>query len=364
MKQHPVPQHIASYHFRLIGEMTLKQFLELAGGLVIAWLIYSLKIPSFIKWPFVLIAGIGGAALAFLPVEERSLDKWVVSFLRSIYSPTQFLYKKENQAPSIFTMPTKNMVKSSYQKKAARPTKTQISEYLESFPQIKKLNKIEKQEKSRLNQIFQLLDEEQEEEEKYNIKPDTAESATESVLKSRTRKLRPESQINIPKTDEIKIEKKETSVSGRTATQADINKDVKPAGKPQVKAAPPLSPPILVESSYAHNLDPAIAAQFSTTLPIPQTPEVPNLIVGMVLNDISKIVPGALIEIINEKGETARALKSNKLGQFFSASPLKNGKYQIKVEHPKFVFDIIELKAKGKIILPLKIIAKSRKNLD
>jgi len=31
MEQHPIPQQISSYEFKLVGEMTLKQFLKAAG---------------------------------------------------------------------------------------------------------------------------------------------------------------------------------------------------------------------------------------------------------------------------------------------------------------------------------------------
>ena len=41
MQQHPVPQNVTQYQFRLVGDMTLKQFLELAGGMLLAYLIYA-----------------------------------------------------------------------------------------------------------------------------------------------------------------------------------------------------------------------------------------------------------------------------------------------------------------------------------
>ncbi|KKR52786.1 MAG: hypothetical protein UT88_C0021G0001, partial [Candidatus Woesebacteria bacterium GW2011_GWD2_40_19] len=35
MEQHPIPQNISSYQFRLVGDMTLKQFFQLAGGFLV-----------------------------------------------------------------------------------------------------------------------------------------------------------------------------------------------------------------------------------------------------------------------------------------------------------------------------------------
>lgn len=316
MKQHPVPQHIASYQFRLIGEMTVKQFLELALGLVGAWLLFSLKISPIIKFPLAFLSGITGAALAFLPLEERPLDRWILSFFRSVYSPTQYLWKKSNPIPDILKGDSHNNTPIIAPPKKIVKDSRELNEYLQTFnaPDNKNLDD------QHLNHL-----------EKIN---DLLSGNVDLVIKSI---------IPIPQPSLTKMEK---------------------TCPPIIKNAPPLAPPILVESTRPDRLDPAIAAQFSTTLPIPQMPEVPNLIVGMVLNDLGKIVSNALIEINNASDETVRALKTNKLGQFFCASPLANGDYQIKVEHPEHLFSPINIKTEGKIIPPLKIKAKKRTNYN
>src|SRR3989338_4380812 len=40
MDAHPVPQDVNSFQFRLIGDMTIKQFTYLASGLGIAYMLY------------------------------------------------------------------------------------------------------------------------------------------------------------------------------------------------------------------------------------------------------------------------------------------------------------------------------------
>ena len=90
MNQHPVPQNVSSYQFRLVGDMTLKQFGLLAGGVVAGFIIYQLPIHGLIKWPFIFISVLFGFALAFIPIEDRPLDRWLAAFLTSIYSPTWF----------------------------------------------------------------------------------------------------------------------------------------------------------------------------------------------------------------------------------------------------------------------------------
>lgn len=60
MEQHPIPQQISSYEFKLVGEMTLKQFLKAAGGIVLALLFNSTKLVFFVKYPLVFLFGAGG----------------------------------------------------------------------------------------------------------------------------------------------------------------------------------------------------------------------------------------------------------------------------------------------------------------
>ena len=80
MEQHPIPQQISSYQFRLVGDMTLKQFFQLAGGFLVALIFYSIPLIGIVKWPFVIISALLGAALAFLPLEERPLERWIFAF--------------------------------------------------------------------------------------------------------------------------------------------------------------------------------------------------------------------------------------------------------------------------------------------
>lgn len=102
MKQHPVPQQISSYQFRLVGDMTLKQFFQLAGGFLVALAIYSTKIYGFIKWPLMFFVVLVGIAFAFLPFKERPLSAWIVSFFKAIYSPTEFAWKRYDTLPQYF----------------------------------------------------------------------------------------------------------------------------------------------------------------------------------------------------------------------------------------------------------------------
>lgn len=100
-EQHPVPQDITGFKFKLVGDMTLKQFGELAFGAILAYLFYASNWHPILKWPLVMFFGFLGVALAFLPIEERPLDVWIINFLRAIYRPTYYVWKKDTSGLAI-----------------------------------------------------------------------------------------------------------------------------------------------------------------------------------------------------------------------------------------------------------------------
>jgi len=324
MKQHPVPQHIASYQFRLVGDMTLKQFAELAGGVIIAYIIFSLSLPAVVKWPFIVLFAFFGFALAFLPIQERPLDIWVTNFIKSIFSPTRYIWQKNNLPPSFLTTQYKKKKK---QDKNQVEKKTAFEKYMQTLPSQKKpIVKIDNNEKNRLKNINSLL-------HKIDFKKETEKQPQQK---------KPETQ-NTPRAKAKTQQGKEPAL---------IQKE-----KPRVRPAPALTPPLSVKSTkkIKQELRPEVVAMFSDQMAMPSKPNTANVVVGMVVDQNNRIIPSCLIEIKNENGETVRALKTNKLGQFYSAAPLKKGNYKIHIEHESYNFDIIKLKVEDKIIPPIKI---------
>lgn len=101
MEQHPIPQPISSYEFRLIGSMTLKQFAKLAACALVALFFYALPLPSFLKWPLIGFFAFLGLGMVFLPINERPLDVWVISFFKAIFSPTIYVWQKKGRFLSV-----------------------------------------------------------------------------------------------------------------------------------------------------------------------------------------------------------------------------------------------------------------------
>lgn len=287
MEQHPIPQQISSYEFRLIGSMTLKQFFKLAGGAIVAFIFYSSHLPFLIKWPLIFGSAGFGAALAFLPVNERPLETYIIAFLKSVFSPTIYLWQKQPAQIDLLDASFKEDQEEEEEEEPIISKAPQLKEFLASLP------------KKELSQ-------------------------TTPAPKAKT----------APKPQRVKEEK-------------ETKKETTAAAKPEIKIdLPRPNPP-----------KPTAKPEFGE-IPMPTPPKIPNIIVGMVTDPQGKIIEDAIVEIQDAAGNPVRALRTNRLGQFRTATPLANGEYLLFTEKEGYQFDILKLKAEGKIIPPIKIKAK------
>lgn len=96
MEQHPIPRQITTFEFKLIGFMTLKQFLYLVVFCPIGYIAANvIPIPFVNILIGVLIGGIG-AAFAFIPIMDRPLDVWLKNMYKRLNAPSQYFYHKKN----------------------------------------------------------------------------------------------------------------------------------------------------------------------------------------------------------------------------------------------------------------------------
>lgn len=298
IEQHPLPQDVTGYRFRLIGDMTLKQFLYLGVAVLLTLLIHNLPLPFFFRYPLEILLLLLGIGLAFVPVEGRPLDKWLIAFIKSIYSPTQYVWKKQTFSSSV----SPSLSQPQQQKQPSSPSKP-------TFPS-----------------------------------PSTPSSPPSTPPPPPPPKKKVSISSPLPKSTPVPSTK---PISVPSST----HKKLPP--KPQPKSVSPVSPP-----SPKPQKEKVSSPSPTTNLPIPFTPTTPNTLVGLTLTPDGHILDTALIEIIHH-GLTVRATKSNKLGQFLFAKPLENGLYQIKTEKPNFNFSTYSIKLEGNIIKPLKIQAQS-----
>lgn len=315
MEQHPIPQQISSYQFKLVGDMTLKQFFQVAGGVVISLIFYSLPLHPLIKWPFILFSAGLGAAMAFLPFEERPLERWIIAFFRSIYSPTLYSWKKLDKPPVFYT------------ESAAAPAVASVENTSPVMPA--GTAKLEAMEKSFLQKIGSL----------WSVAGSIAQPSTNTSPAPVAVQQSPSQPLvshDIPTVFPVVVPK---------STPKFVVEEAVSTTSPQQVVVGQIATPQITNAPITSN-----EVEFSVDAAPPSPPIAPNTIVGQVMDQDRKIIEGAILEIKNSEGRPVRALKSNKAGHFIIVTPLANGKYEVTIEKDGFKFEPVSFDAKGEMI--------------
>jgi hypothetical protein len=414
MDQHPVPRNISGFQFHLVGDMTLQQFGYLAGGIIIGFFIYkALPLPSIITLPLAGFVALIGVAFAFLPIQDRPLDKWLVLFIRSMYAPTQFLWQKEGVLPSVLMMPSASHIQRLTTTNAAahEDARQKLKTYIATLPVAphQVLNTAEKAYLDKTTLLFSTTSVHTQTVPVASAPPivvppvsvvveksSVPEPVTPSLPPTPTREAKEdalpvqkaESDI-IPSPIGIPIEKPVVAaqpvvspVSNQTNASVEyeaLQKKMQELAFEKEKLAKELEflklasekqkDTVIVKPVVMQENSPTIKSVTAKTavqeIGMPSLSTYPNLIVGAVKDGERKVLPNILITIKDKNGVPLRALKTNKLGQFAAATPLPNGLYYIEIEDPlkRFTFDMAEVTLSGAVFLPIEITAKSQKEI-
>jgi len=329
MESHPIPQQISSYQFRLVGDMTLKQFFQIAGGAVVAIIIYSLPLMGIIKWPFVILSALLGVALAFLPLEERPLERWIIAFFKSVYSPTIFSWKKTEKEFNYY----QDEVNAPSEKIFYAGGEAKLQEYLKTPSSGSLSGNLEKIESSFLSGITNIF----------------------SSIMLTTKVGQP---VTEPQPQAAALPKPLTApgqVPVKISGAANIPKLVVEETSTKENGAQVISTTQVSPTSPGQEMVAQRQVQFSIDAAPPSPPTTANTLTGQVIDQEKHIVEGAIMEIRDSMGRPVRALKSNKLGHFMVVTPLMSGKYEIITEKDGFKFEPLGFETTGAIIPPIAI---------
>jgi len=94
---HPIPRQITTFEFKLIGFLTLRQFIYLVIFIPTGYLTYLLFPIPFLNILVGILVGAIGPILAFVPINDRPFELWIRNLIKRLTSPTQYFYKKQNQ---------------------------------------------------------------------------------------------------------------------------------------------------------------------------------------------------------------------------------------------------------------------------
>jgi len=94
---HPIPRQITTFEFKLIGFLTLRQFLYLVIFIPAGYLTFVLFPIPLLNILFGIMVGAIGPILAFVPINDRPIEVWIRNLIKRLNSPTQYFYKKQNR---------------------------------------------------------------------------------------------------------------------------------------------------------------------------------------------------------------------------------------------------------------------------
>ena len=373
MDNHPIPQDVTGFQFRLIGDMTIKQFAYLAAGIVLAWICLSLPILFFLKLPLILLFGGAGFILAFIPIAGRPADTMIFYFFKAVFSPTQYTYGTTgNSQPTtaVGEQPDENKIKKEEKKDEKVKLDNQIdtTSFDKLFGQKKGEETAPKQEEQFSSttqvtlppvsqpapQVAAPAPSATSEQELSKEATDVAKKIIEAQKEETSAHDQQQAQEAHQKVSDLEtqLEAIRTQKQDLEAKLLELQKQL--SQKPQQVFTPSETPAPQVTENVRK-----IPAGLSKSVGAPFVSDVPNLICGIVKDPRGNVLPNILIEVKDKDGNPVRAFKTNPLGQFASATPVINGTYMLTFEDPnsKQRFDTIELTANGSILQPIEVIS-------
>lgn len=108
MDQHPIPRQITTFEFKLIGFLTIKQFIYLVVFVGLGMAVYGLTPIPVLNVVFGALTSLIGVAFAFIPINDRPMEVWIRNLIKRLTSPTQYGFQKQNKPASFLQNNTGN----------------------------------------------------------------------------------------------------------------------------------------------------------------------------------------------------------------------------------------------------------------
>jgi hypothetical protein len=150
MQQHAIPQNVTNFEFKIVGFLTLKQFAMIGTCSVIAFICYFI-IENFVAKIAFIIFFVGlGILLTFGSVQQIPFYRWIIIFVKAIFSPTQRVWIKAAEPPQYFSTTYAKDIKPI--DKRVFEDRSKLSSYLQTLPATSK-NQLDMVEHQRIQSL-------------------------------------------------------------------------------------------------------------------------------------------------------------------------------------------------------------------
>ncbi|HVF69389.1 MAG TPA: PrgI family protein [Xanthomonadales bacterium] len=408
MDQHPIPQNVTGFQFKLIGSMTVKQFGYVAVGVIAAVIVYYLPIKGalgvFLKIMLIPLFGASGVITAFLPIDGRPVDVMAGNFFKALFSPNQYVYHKNDNRFSFSkiqsqkTLPDPNkrstgttpeqrmindrglalqkMLTTSAVKSIHNPQDAREAAFLKSIstastPTISAVAQgpiqsppaqtgrgvppaqpgISPNQPKATPEVLQEKEEALKKQLEFAKKNESVQNDPKAQLEIHQKTVALENQVEQIHAQKQELEKEIVRLKDQLLSQ----KTPAPIITQVIK-----KPEAEIPKAIGHVR--SVPKELNKKMGI-LVSDTPNVVSGMVKDARGNVLPNILVEIKDKEGNPVRAFKTNPLGNFASATPLASGTFTITLEDPKklHTFDEIKITANGQIMLPIEIISYDKR---
>jgi len=419
MDQHPIPQNVTGFQFKLIGAMTVKQFGYVAAGVIAAVIIYYLPIRGifaiFFKIFTIPLLGASGPILAFVPIEGRPVDVMTANFVKALFSPNQYVYRKNLKQFSFSTISLSKPKPSTQDQHKAPSTPKQkminergreLQKLLIKSSESKIKNAQDEREQAFLNSLMtgpsmaaplplvsphsspvathlplqpktqvsppaipvvhpivtpsavkitpEILSQKEEAVKKqldFTRHEESVPHSPQDLFTIHQKAQALEKQVNEIHAQKQSLEEEIIHLKKQLSTQK-VQDAPSTAKIDNAKPATPTPPPAQLQPTHVRSVPKELNKRLGIFVS-----DTPNVISGMVKDARGNVLPNILVEIKDKTGNPVRAFKTNTLGTFASATPLAAGAYTITLEDPKkqHKFDTIQITASDQVMLPIEI---------
>ncbi|MFW5703506.1 MAG: PrgI family mobile element protein [Patescibacteria group bacterium] len=422
MEQHPIPRQITTFEFKLIGFMTLKQFIYLVVAFPIAYIVFALFPIPLLNILLAVIIVVAGLVFAFVPIQDRPVEVWIRNLFKRLQSPTQYFYHKDNkplyflndlyfladphrmlahieskEKLAQYLAMTKQKQRPDHRKKQIGSLMHEPSEQLKkdktpyhapssqnNVPQqpvaAQQLSKPEQQQPQNNIIDVPIIPPKQQGVPSYQPKVQPVQAATEDQLKkAQTRQAPVVTVIPLQKTAPPPTPTPPPTATPDTAStptpdtapmaSASYQQEQKPTeNKPLMQAQVVMEPP---KASDSHSESSAMnaastaggdnASQRETHKPIPKVePGNQPFYMGVVRTGKRIPLPGVMVYLKDASGNPIRLMKTNPHGVFATYNALPSGTYTLEIKDPNgtYFFDTMNVSVKEHNPLPVEVQSK------
>lgn len=326
--KHPIPQNVMDVEFKIVGDMTFKQFFYLCVGALLAWIISSVAQEGYWKYILLFIDVVFFIALAFIPIQQRGLDIWIVNFIKAMLSPTQRVWIKSEFTPKYLSDDFDAILESEFVDLKPKKSTRKLDEYLQSIPEQNTSDDVT-QKLGKIRNIMQNIEVKEVDSVRKEIQKDAQQSRESDNIAFKLEEQVDKNNINFEYPEKVELEK---NIDDTT-----LDKNLRKVYSSLQKSIDQAKLQVSEIEDYQDNID-IVKEDEGIKLEVPR-----KLIQGFIKDKSNTGVQGAMILVKKANGDVMQALQTDTEGYFKAQQEFPNDVYTLEIIKGGMAFKPVSL---------------------